>query len=310
MRKLGLLAMVLLGALPVVAQEDTVSLNDVMQSAQQWAKENLDEDALRALQGADQEKVRELFAEIQKEFQGEYVVDLAALKDAVNTVLPLLESSEDTLPYAIWLKTRLDYLDVADQFRLTIPPPAVEPGQPPKPVPNPAPQMEREIWIKKLAERPWPPNAKPYVSELKPVFAAQKVPSALVWMAEVESSFDPRARSPAGAAGLFQLMPATARRYGLKTTWPFDQRLKPEPSARAAAQYLQYLHGHFKDWRLALAAYNAGEGTVQNLLNRHKATTYDAIATHLPAETQTLRAQNRGHTPAPGGDETQPVVKG
>jgi len=100
-----------------------------------------------------------------------------------------------------------------------------------------------------------------------------------------EPSFDPKARSPAGASGLFQLMPATAKRYGLKT-WPLDQRLKPEASARAAAQYLEYLHGHFKDWRLALAAYNAGEGTVQRMMSRHKARTYDEIATHLPAETQ------------------------
>src|SRR5437867_12464802 len=80
-------------------------------------------------------------------------------------------------------------------------------------------------------------------------------------------------------------MPATAKRYGLRT-WPIDQRLKPEPSARAAAQYLQYLHGQFKDWRLALAAYNAGEGTVEKLLKGQKARTFDAIATRLPAETQ------------------------
>src|SRR5213078_1255012 len=96
----------------------------------------------------------------------------------------------------------------------------------------------------------------------------------------------PRARSPAGAAGLFQLMPATARRYGLKTVWPRDERLQPEPSARAAAQYLQYLHLRFKDWRLALAAYNAGEGTVQELLTSQKTVSYDAIAARLPAETQ------------------------
>ncbi len=81
-------------------------------------------------------------------------------------------------------------------------------------------------------------------------------------------------------------MPTTAKRYGLRTTWPFDQRLAPEPSARAAAEYLRYLHGQFKDWRLAVAAYNAGEGTVQNLLTRRKAHTYDAIAGKLPAETQ------------------------
>jgi membrane-bound lytic murein transglycosylase D len=101
----------------------------------------------------------------------------------------------------------------------------------------------------------------------------------------VESSFDPRARSPAGAAGLIQLMPATAKRYGLRT-WPLDHRLRPDDSARAAAKYLDYLHTHFKDWRLALAAYNAGEGTVEKLLQKHKARTFDEIATHLPAETQ------------------------
>jgi membrane-bound lytic murein transglycosylase D len=145
--------------------------------------------------------------------------------------------------------------------------------------------MEREIWIKELSARPRPEAANPYVSRLKPIFTGQGVPPELVWIAEVESSFDPRARSPAGAAGLFQLMPATAKRYGLRT-WPLDYRLRPDDSARAAAKYLDYLHTHFKDWRLALAAYNAGEGTVEKLLQRHKARTFDEIATHLPAETQ------------------------
>jgi membrane-bound lytic murein transglycosylase D len=80
-------------------------------------------------------------------------------------------------------------------------------------------------------------------------------------------------------------MPDTARRFGL-SLWPRDQRYQPEPSATASAQYLKYLHDRFKDWRLALAAYNAGEGTVQKLLDRYKADSYDAIAGHLPAETQ------------------------
>jgi membrane-bound lytic murein transglycosylase D len=88
-----------------------------------------------------------------------------------------------------------------------------------------------------------------------------------------------------GAAGLFQLMPATAKRYGLRT-FPFDQRLQPEPSAQAASKYLHYLYEHYKDWRLALAAYNAGEGTVDRLLKKKKQRTFDAIATDLPAETQ------------------------
>ncbi len=285
MRKLWLIALLLVSALRAPAQEATANLDDLMDSAEQWAKENLDDDTLRMLQDVDREKVKRFFNDIQKQFQGEYVIDLGSLKDTARSLVPLLENYEETEPYAAWLKARLDYLDVADEFRLIIPPPKGVPGKPPPPVPNPAPKMEREIWAKKLADRPWPENAKPYVSRLKPIFTAQKVPPELVWIAEVESSFDRRARSPAGAAGMFQLMPATAKRYGLRT-WPLDQRYRPEESARAAAQYLGYLHGEFKDWRLALAAYNAGEGTVQRLLKQRKAKTFDAIATRLPAETQ------------------------
>jgi membrane-bound lytic murein transglycosylase D len=281
----SLIAAQLLGLFPARGQEDSATLDELLRSAEQWAKENLDDDALRVLQQVDRDRVKQLLAEVQKQFHGEYVLDLASLKDAARTAIPLLEQYEETFPYALWLKSHLDYLDVADQFRLIIPPPKAEPGRPPKPVPNPAPQLEREIWVKKLSERPWPKTAKPYVSRLKPIFAIEKVPEQLVWIAEVESSFDPRARSPAGAAGLFQLMPATAKRFGLRVS-PFDQRLKPEQSAQAAAKYLRYLHGHFKDWRLALAAYNAGEGTVDRLLTRQKKRSFDAIATRLPAETQ------------------------
>jgi membrane-bound lytic murein transglycosylase D len=237
------------------------------------------------LQDVDRDKVKQFLQDIQKRYHGEYVIDLASLRDTAKAVLPLLESYEETQPYAAWLKAQMDYLEAADQFRLIIPPPKVEPGQPPKPATNPPPAMERELWVRKLVERPWPDGAKPYVTRLKPIFTAQKVPPELVWVAEVESLFDPRARSPAGAAGLFQLMPATAKRYGL-ATWPLDHRLRPDESARAAAKYLEYLYAHFKDWRLALAAYNAGEGTVDKLLQRHKARTFDAIATYLPAETQ------------------------
>ena len=285
LRPVVLVLSAVLGASGARAQDDTITLDELVQSADQWAKENLDDDTLRALQEVDREKVKQFFRDLAKQFHNEQVVDLGALNDTAKAMLPLLESYEETAPYAAWLKTRLDYLEVADQIRRSTPPPTPKPGQPPKPAPNPPPAKEREIWIKRLSARPWPEAAKPYVARLKPIFAEQKVPPELVWMAEVESSFDARVRSPAGAAGLFQLMPATAKRYGLRT-WPPDQRLQPEDSARAAAKYLEHLHGQFKDWRLALAAYNAGEGTVQKLLERQKAKTFDAIATHLPAETQ------------------------
>jgi len=285
MKACGILVLFLAGSLVARAEDTAVTLPDLVLSAQQWAQENLDTNVLNALPRVDDPAVQRFFRELQKRYQGDYVVDLAALRQTAQSVLPLLESSEDTQPYAAWLKAQMDYLDVADEIRLTIPPPNAETNQPPQPVPNPPPQKERELWVKKVSVAPWSALAKEYVPELKPIFAAQKVPPDLVWVAEVESAFDRRALSPSGAAGLFQLMPDTAKRFGL-SLWPRDQRFQPEPSATASAQYLKYLYDRFKDWRLALAAYNSGEGTVQKLLDRYKTRSYDVIAGHLPAETQ------------------------
>jgi peptidoglycan lytic transglycosylase D len=287
MKACGIFLLLLAGSLVARADDDTntVTLPGLIQGVQQWAQENLDTNFLNSLPDVDERMVQQFFRDVQQRFQGDYVVDIAPLRQTAQTILPLLESREETQPYAAWLKSQMDYLDVADEIRITIPPPEIETNQPPRPVANPSPQTEREIWVKKVSTAPWPENAKKYVPELKPIFAAQKVPPDLVWLAEVESSFDRRAESPAGAAGLFQLMPDTARRFGL-SLWPRDQRFEPKPSATASAQYLKTLYDHFHDWRLALAAYNCGEGTVQKLLDRYHTQNYDDIAEHLPAETQ------------------------
>jgi membrane-bound lytic murein transglycosylase D len=278
--------MLLAGLLPVSAQDsNTVSLIDIVQAAHELAVENLQPEVVAALPAADARQTREFLAAIQKDFHGQYIVDLAPLRTTAKALMPLLETQDQTRPYARWLKPRLDYLDVADEWRLLVPPIEPQPGKTPPPIANPLPQRARDIWIKKLSSAPPPVETNRFVPELKPIFAQQKVPPALVWIAEVESAFDPRAVSPVGAAGLFQIMPETAKRFGLRT-WPRDQRLDSKESARAAAQYLRILHRQFKDWRLALAAYNAGEGTIQRALTRHKARNFDAIARHLPVETQ------------------------
>jgi membrane-bound lytic murein transglycosylase D len=267
------------------AAEEAATVDDMWSSAEAWAKENLDEEVLAVLDRVDRERVKQFLRELEKQLGGDSVVDLANLRDAARALLPLLKQHEETVGWALWIESRLDYLDVAEEFRQSTPPPKTEPGQPPKPVPNPSPAREREIWVRKLSARPWPKTAKAYVERLKPVFAAQRAPPELVWLAEVESSFNPKARSPSGAAGLFQLMPDTARRYGLRVGI-FDQRSQPEASARAAACHLRDLHHRFGDWRLALAAYNSGEGTLRKLLGRQKAKSFEAIAPRLPAETQ------------------------
>jgi membrane-bound lytic murein transglycosylase D len=278
-------AFLVAGAVFARADDKTVTLPELMQDAQQWAQDNLDTNVLNSLPKVSDRAVQQFLRELQERFQGDYVVDLAGLKQTAQTVLPWLESREETRPYAAWLAAQMDYLDVAEEIRITIPAPKVETNQPAPPRTNPPAQTERVIWIRKTFGRPWSTAAKEYVPQLRPIFTAQKIPPELVWVAEVESSFDRRAESPAGAAGLFQLMPGTAKRFGL-SLWPRDQRYQTEPSATASAQYLKYLFERFQDWRLALAAYNAGEGAVQKLLDRHKTRSYDDIAGHLPAETQ------------------------
>jgi membrane-bound lytic murein transglycosylase D len=267
------------------AQDDSFTADDLLYSAEEWAKENLDERLVQAARSRDPEKLKQALAELENEMRGNYVVDLARLRDTARSIIPLLESYDETLPYAHWLRTRLDYFDVAEEVQKAAPPPKATPDKPAPQIPNPPPEKEREVWAKKLADRPWPEKAKTYVPKLKAIFESQNVPGELVWLAEVESSFDADALSPAGAAGMFQLMPSTAKRFGLRT-WPFDQRYKPEASAKAASSYLEALHKKFKDWRLVLAAYNAGEGTVQRLLEKRKAHRFDEIAPHLPVETQ------------------------
>lgn len=143
----------------------------------------------------------------------------------------------------------------------------------------------RVNWDRKLAGRSMPVRAEKLAPDLKRIFAEEGVPPELIWLAEVESSFNPSARSPVGATGLFQFMPATAERFGMKLA-PTDERLDPHKSARAAAQYLHFLHGRFGSWPLALAAYNAGEGRVGRTLRSHNGSTFADIADHLPSETQ------------------------
>ena len=120
---------------------------------------------------------------------------------------------------------------------------------------------------------------------MRPVFRAEQVPEALVWVAEVESTFNPSARSPAGAVGLYQLMPATARSLGLSTHNP-DERLDAEANAAAAARYFRILHNRFGSWPLVFAAYNCGEGRVSKALKRSGSREYAAIAQLLPLETR------------------------
>jgi membrane-bound lytic murein transglycosylase D len=268
------LSLCLAAALPTLAQ-DEMSLDDLLEQGREWAEENLDDQVLKSLDQIDDTKVGNLLRELQRRFESEYVLDLAGPRGAASHRVQVLEAGETTRPYGAWLKTRMDYFVVVEELKPSTP----ETRQ------NPTAQQERTAWKKQLEKRPIPPEAKAYLNRLKPVFAAGGIPEELVWLAEVESSFDRKAVSPSGAAGLFQLMPGTARDLGLSVR-PRDERLDPEKSAGAAAKHLAYLYGRFKDWPLSVAAYNCGEGRLRKTMDRYKASTYDAVAPRLPAETQ------------------------
>lgn len=250
---------------------------------------------------------QDFFTSVLDALRGDSYEGLQILLPYVREGLNILREQPGFEPYADWLAQRLDYFEVAEEVVTMAPetpapqpspsvrpPPRVPLTPPEKPVlrPPPAVQARRDeaasalaIWEQRVRKRAVPPRAATLVPTLKAIFREEGVPEALVWIAEVESSFNPEARSPAGAAGLFQFMPATAQRFGLSLR-PTDQRLNPESSARAAAKYLRALHRQFHDWPLAFAAYNAGEGRVARLLKTRAEKSFATIEAALPVETR------------------------
>ena len=170
--------------------------------------------------------------------------------------------------------------------------PEVVTSTPAPPAPEPAVEKARnryveskQVWLRKLSKRPAPARAAALLPDIKRAFRAEGVPPELVWQAEAESTFNPAARSPAGAVGLYQFMPATAQQFGLRLS-PEDERLDAIKNARAAAKYLKRLHARFGSWPLAFAAYNCGEGRVSKTLRTQGGKTFDDIHDKLPAETR------------------------
>lgn len=113
------------------------------------------------------------------------------------------------------------------------------------------------------------------------------LPPELFYLVMTESEYNPLAVSRAGAAGLWQFMPGTARKYGLEVSYWIDERYDPEKATKAAVRYLTDLYHWFGDWDLAIAAYNRGEGGLGRDMQFSRSADFDSLSGRkaLPEET-------------------------
>lgn len=131
---------------------------------------------------------------------------------------------------------------------------------------------QREMFARWLAR-----SAK-YVPAIELELAKAGLPRDLAYLAMIESGYNPSAVSRAGAGGLWQFMPATGRHYDLTINSWVDERREPEKATKAAIRYLGNLYRMFGDWHLAVAAYNTGEGKVDQAIRQHGTTSFWELA--------------------------------
>lgn len=119
------------------------------------------------------------------------------------------------------------------------------------------------------------------------IFRAEGIPENVAWLGQVESAWKPTAVSWASAAGLWQFIPGTGARYGLRRTAHLDERNSFEAATTASAKYLKFLANRYNgNWELAMAAYNSGEGNVDKAIRRAGVANFWVAYPYLPKETR------------------------
>lgn len=128
--------------------------------------------------------------------------------------------------------------------------------------------------------RRWLERSSKYLPFITQELNKAGLPLELAWLAMIESGFNPSAYSRSHASGLWQFIPGTGRNYGLRVDSWADERRDPEKATKAAVAYLKALYKRFGDWHLAVAAYNAGEGSIERGLKKYNARNFWELAQH------------------------------
>lgn len=124
----------------------------------------------------------------------------------------------------------------------------------------------------------WLERSRRYRDTLTKIIKENRLPQDTIYLAMIESGFSPFALSRSGAAGIWQFIPSTGRRYGLRIDYWVDERRDPIKSTYAAVKYLKNLYNYFGSWWLAWAGYNAGEGKIMRAISKAKSEDFWEIA--------------------------------
>jgi LysM repeat protein len=125
-----------------------------------------------------------------------------------------------------------------------------------------------------------------FMSMARRIFREEGIPENVAWLGQVESTWKPTALSWAAASGLWQFIPGTGSRFGLRRTAYIDERNSFDEATRASARYLKFLFNRYGNWELGMAAYNCGEGNVDRAIRRAGVTNFWAAYPYLPQETR------------------------
>jgi membrane-bound lytic murein transglycosylase D len=135
-----------------------------------------------------------------------------------------------------------------------------------------------ETWLKRSGR---------YQEMIQGELRQRHLPEDLIWVAMIESGFDPRAKSPAGAVGLWQFMPSTGSVYGLVQSAKLDQRRNPRLATQAAAHHLRDLYMRFGSWDLALAAYNMGYEQLLDAIDKYGTADFSELSRQMAVPEET-----------------------